>query len=66
MSHRAGAASPLPACTVNRRRLLGAAVAGTATLAGAQARPGAARGQAPTRVDVVVVGAGFAGLSAAR
>ena len=48
---------------MTRRRLLGTAAAGSAVLAGAQARPAAARSS--ERADVVVVGAGFAGLSAA-
>jgi monoamine oxidase len=62
---------PMPSTsghTLSRRRLMSATVAGAAALAGASILPATAYSQspAPTRVDVVVVGAGFAGLAAAR
>jgi monoamine oxidase len=60
------ARGPAALSAVTRRRLLGAAVTGGAALAGAGALPAATRARGPARVDVVVVGAGFAGLSAAR
>jgi choline dehydrogenase-like flavoprotein len=52
--------------TISRRGLLGTAVAGAAVLTGAGAASAAGYPRARARVDVVVVGAGFAGLSAAR
>jgi monoamine oxidase len=52
--------------TISRRSLLGTAVVGATALAGVAARPAAAQSRSATRVDVVVVGAGFAGLAAAR
>ncbi len=51
---------------LTRRGLLGAGAAGAALLAGADAPSASARPRRVRRVDVVVVGAGFAGLSAAR
>jgi monoamine oxidase len=68
-------AEPMPAAgtqTLNRRRLLGTTVAGAVALAGASVLPAVASARSPAsaqvdaQVDVVVVGAGFAGLSAAR
>jgi monoamine oxidase len=51
---------------LTRRGLLGAGAAGAAIVAGAGAPAASARPRGGRRVDVVVVGAGFAGLSAAR
>jgi monoamine oxidase len=50
---------------ITRRRLFGAAAAGAA-VSGATAAGANARGTRPRHVDVVVVGAGLAGLTAAR
>lgn len=52
--------------TITRRRMVGATIGGMAALATARGLPGRVGAAATERVDVVVVGAGFAGLSAAR
>src|SRR5882724_9708432 len=51
---------------LTRRRLIGTAAAGAAIAALPASRRAAARGISPRYADVVVVGAGLAGLTAAR